>query len=108
MKSLVINPSTCSACKTEDVLHRQQGAELTAVARVQQASSLERLPGCEQLRETRTIHHCAPDSLSKTTTTDPHSPLVFPVLFLQETYVGDTEWDKRGGEGTSCGERQPM
>lgn len=99
VKSLVINPSMHSACKTEDVLHRQQGAEMTAVSRLQQPSNLEPLPGCKQHRESRTIHHWVSDFFSKTTNMHPHLPFGFPSavspgeIFLKVTLSGTSVLD---------------
>lgn len=97
--SLAINPSMHSACKTEDILHRQLGAEMTAVSRLQQPSNLEPLPGCKQHRESRAIHHWASDSFSKTTNMHPHLPFGFPravspgEIFLKVTLSGTSVLD---------------
>lgn len=106
--SLAINPSMHSACKTEDILHRQLGAEMTAVSRLQQPSNLEPLPGCKQHRGSRAIHHWASDSFSKTTNMHPHLPFGFPSavspgeIFLKVTLSGTSVLDREQSHGDTA------
>lgn len=96
VQSLALNLSLRAACKTEDILIRQQGTWVPATARVQQAPNLDLPLGCEQHRKNRTeaahTHFpvaCTSGSTSKITAADPHLPSALSVLILQGTYVGE-------------------